>query len=401
MTYLVHILLLCLLLAMPAAAQEGTSPDIDRSATGGAQTLEDILARQRGEATDRPNRAVEDDGGAAAQAQALVGALRSQGSASAAELWEGLRFGTANVSVSSGGPEAAVLIQDAGMAWLSFREGPLRTYGGYALLGTIGLLVLFYVLRGRIRIDGDPSGTTILRFTTIERFAHWLLAGSFILLGITGLVTLFGRLMIPYIGHEAFAPLAVASKWIHNNVAWPFMLALVMVFIFWVLHNIPNRHDLVWLAKGGGLFSKGVHPPARKFNAGQKIIFWAVILLGGSISASGLSLLFPFELPMFAATFAKINATGLPAALGMAPLPEVLAPHQEMQLSQAWHAIVSFALMAIIIAHIYIGSVGMEGAYDAMGSGEVDLQWAREHHGLWVEEVQAKEAPDAKATPAE
>ena len=104
---------------------------------------------------------------------------------------------------------------------------------------------------------------------------------------------------------------------------------------------------------------------------------------------------------MLAATFAKINAAGLPAALGMAPLPEVLAPHQEMQLSQAWHAIVSFALMAIIIAHIYIGSVGMEGAYDAMGSGEVDLQWAREHHGLWVEEVQAKEAPDAKATPAE
>ena len=73
-------------------------------------------------------------------------------------------------------------------------------------------------------------------------------------------------------------------------------------------------------------------------------------------------------------------------------MPEVLAPHAEMQLSQLWHAIVSFALIGIILAHIYIGSLGMEGAYDAMGSGEVDLNWAKEHHSLWVEEVQAKEA---------
>jgi formate dehydrogenase subunit gamma len=127
-----------------------------------------------------------------------------------------------------------------------------------------------------------------------------------------------------------------------------------------------------------------------------------VIVLGTSISVSGLALLFPFEINMFAATFAKMNSFGISGALGLGELPTALAPHEEMQFAQLWHAIVSFVLMAIILAHIYIGSVGMEGAYDAMGSGEVEEQWAREHHSLWVDEVKAKEArAPGNATPAE
>ncbi|MGC1488834.1 MAG: formate dehydrogenase subunit gamma, partial [Albidovulum sp.] len=206
----------------------------------------------------------------------------------------------------------------------------------------------------------------------------------------------------PWLGKDAFSTLAIAGKWTHDNVAWAFMLGLVMVTVFWIAHNIPNRHDLKWLAVGGGLFSKGVHPPARKFNAGQKIIFWAVLVLGVSISLSGLSLLFPFEMPMFAATFAKLNAIGLPQLFGLGELPSVLGPHQEMQLAQLWHGIVAFVFMAIIIAHIYLGSVGMEGALDAMTTGEVDVQWAKEHHGLWYDEVVQKDAsPEAAHKPAE
>ena len=130
------------------------------------------------------------------------------------------------------------------------------------------------------------------------------------------------------------------------------------------------------------------------------MIFWSVVLLGGSISVSGLSLLFPFELPMFAKTFAVLNSTGIPELIGLGVLPEQLAPHEEMQYAQLWHSIVAFGMMAIIIAHIYIGSVGMEGAYDAMGSGQVEEQWAREHHSLWVDEVKAKEAASGKAPPS-
>ena len=387
-----------------------------RAETGGATTLEDILRRQRGEEVDMDFR--RENTGSPDDAAAISDPLGTLGGASDPELWRALRFGTADVTSQVRAPGATLLVQDTGMTWLEFREGPLRTYGGYFLLGVIGLLILFFLIRGRIRIGAGRSNKTILRFRAIERFGHWLLAGSFILLGLTGLFTLYARLAIgrPETGLSDEASIMarqdgawletalLGAKWIHNNVSWAFMLALVLVFVMWVIHNLPDRTDLKWIAQGGGIFTKA-HPPAKKFNAGQKLIFWSVIVLGASISASGLSLLFPFELPMFAKTFAFLNGTGLPEAVGLGALPETLTPHAEMQLSQAWHAIVSFILMGIIIAHIYIGSVGMEGAYDAMGSGEVDLNWAKEHHSLWVEEVQAKKphkigAPGG-ATPAE
>ncbi len=394
------VLLLSVFLVSSALAQEQPAPAPDRSKTGGAQTLEDILARQRGEEVDNGFRsdATGDPGGAADP----TGQLGTLGGVSDAEMWRGLRFNEADITASNNGPAATVLVQDGGMRWLTFREGPLSTYGSYLLLGTIGALLLFFLVRGRIRIDGEKSGQRIERFKAIERFGHWLLAGSFIILGLTGLISLLGRkFLIPAFGHESFAIIAAGSKWVHNNVSWAFMLGLVMIFVMWVYHNLPDRTDINWLLKGGGIFTKG-HPPAKKFNAGQKLIFWSVIILGASISASGLALLFPFELNMFAATFAKMNSFGISDILGLGPLPTDLAPHEEMQFAQLWHAIVSFILMAIILAHIYIGSVGMEGAYDAMGSGQVEEQWAKEHHSLWVDEVKAKEgsAPDG-ATPAE
>ena len=388
----------------PVNAQEAESvaaeAEIDRSATGGATTLEDILRRQQGLQVDNDYRA--ENVGNPAAAAGLSEQLGTLGGASDPDLWRGMRFNAADITTQARGPASDVLIQDRGMWWLQFREGPLLTYGGYLLLGTIGFLALFFLIRGRVKIDGEKTGRRIERFKNFERFGHWLLAGSFILLGITGLISLMGRkFLIPTIGHEAYALIAGASKWVHNNVSWAFMLALVMVFVMWVIHNFPDKTDIKWIAKGGGLFGGG-HPPAKKFNAGQKLIFWSVIVLGGSISVSGLSLLFPFELPLFAKTFTILNGTGLPEMLGFGILPETLTPHEEMQYAQLWHAIVSFVLMAIILAHIYIGSVGMEGAYDAMGTGMVEEQWAKEHHSLWVEVVKQREnkAPSG-ATPAE
>ncbi|MEX0340489.1 MAG: formate dehydrogenase subunit gamma [Arenibacterium sp.] len=396
------LVLMVIFASQPATAQESNQVP-DRAATGGATTLEDIMARQRGEQVDMSHRAANT--GNHDNAAGIAAQLGTLGGASDSEVYRALRYGSADVTVSSRSPAADVLIQDGGMWWLEFRQGPLLTYGAWSMGGMLIALALFFLLRGRIRIDGEKTGRTILRFNGFERFGHWLFAGSFILLAISGLIVLFGRqVLIPLFGHEVFSLLAIGSKWVHNNVAWAFMLGLVIIILNWTLHNIPNRHDLKWMAKAGGLFSKGVHPPARKFNAGQKIIFWSCVVLGLSISASGLSLLFPFELPMFAKTFAILNDIGAPGWVGLAPLPEQLAPHEEMQYSQLWHSIVAFVFIAIILAHIYLGSIGMEGAFDAMGSGEVEEQWAREHHGLWVEEVKAKEtaAPqDSAATPAE
>lgn len=401
------------LFSVPLAAQESTTdfevpppitgeaPPIDRSATGGAQTLEDILRRQEGLPVDDSHRRQN-----ALNEPAGVPELGALGGASDSDFWRALRYNEAAdstfVNVSTPHPAGAVLMQDNGMWWLEFREGPLRTYGGWLLLATIGLLAVFYLLRGTVKVEGGMAGRTVTRFKAIERFAHWMMAGSFLLLAFTGLFVLFGRkYFIDWFGAEFNSQLLIVSKFIHNNVAWAFMLGLVMVFVMWVWHNLPDRTDLTWFRYGGGIIGKK-HPPAKKFNAGQKIVFWSVILFGASVSVSGLSLLFPFELPLFDATFGHLNGWGVNEWVGLQPFPTELSPQEEMQYAQLWHAIVGFVLMAVIIGHIYIGTLGMEGAYDAMGSGQVDEAWAEQHHALWLEKVKDREGRDgASAQPAE
>ncbi|MGI9513333.1 MAG: formate dehydrogenase subunit gamma [Anderseniella sp.] len=304
--------------------------------------------------------------------------------------WGQIRKGaTGNVSIPD--KNAAVLIRSEGdTAYRAFRNGPLKLYSVYGLLGMVFLLSLYFVLRGRIKIDHGRSGVTMERFNGLERFAHWLMAGSFVILAVSGLNMLFGRyVLMPVIGKETFAAITLWGKYLHNYLSFAFMLGVALAFILWVVHNFPNRHDLVWLMKGGGLFTKGSHPPAKKFNAGQKILFWSVVILTISISLSGIALMFPFETVFMAKTFAALNAIGF-------DLPTSVTPIQEQQLNQIWHGIVGVLFIVIILGHIYIGSVGMEGAFDAMGSGEVDTNWAREHHSLWVEEVEQK----AKSAPA-
>ncbi|MCI0429110.1 MAG: formate dehydrogenase subunit gamma [Rhodospirillales bacterium] len=299
------------------------------------------------------------------------------------DVWRQIRGGFQGY-VSIPDKQAGVLIQSGGESWRNFRNGPMSVWGGWAMLGMIAVLALFFALRGRIRIEHGPSGERIERFNLAERFAHWLTAVSFIVLALTGLNVLYGRYVLkPIIGPEAFAWLTQIGKFAHNYIAFAFMLGLILIFIMWVIHNTPNRQDLTWLAKGGGFFRKGVHPPARKFNAGQKLLFWVVILGGLSLSLSGIALMWPFEFHFFGATFGFLNIFGL-------GLPADLTPMAEMQLSQVWHGIVALLMVAVIIGHIYIGSVGMEGAFDAMGTGLVDKNWAREHHNLWVAEIEGR-----------
>ncbi|MEM8686731.1 MAG: formate dehydrogenase subunit gamma [Pseudomonadota bacterium] len=300
------------------------------------------------------------------------------------------------------------LIQSQGEDWRILREGPLLRYTATALLVTVVLLALFFVARGRIKIEHGWSGWTIERFNMPERMGHWILAVSFIILAITGANISYGKfVLMPILGKDIFAALSIGGKYLHNYVAFAFILGLVWVFVAWIKDNFPRKADLTWLMQGGGLFVKGVHPPSHKFNAGQKVIFWMTILTGISISLSGWALLFPFETQMFAKTFAAINAvTGM-------DLPTALTGIQEQQYAVTWHKIMAIFMICIIMAHIYIGSVGMQGAFAAMGSGRVDLNWAKEHHSLWVKKLEDEdklgEEPDedrqaeagAKAQPAE
>lgn len=346
-----------------------------------------------------PEGAVNTDGavGGAVPGDAL-------GTASDSDTWRAVRQGVAG-RVSIPDKKAAVLVQSDGENWRLLRNGPMFDYLGLAMIGTLFLLALFFAIRGRIRTEHGLSGVRIRRFSTIERTAHWLMALSFIILAISGLNISFGReLILPLMGKEAFGPMAGFLKQTHNYVAFAFMLGLAIAFIMWIVHNIPNRQDLVWIAKGGGMFSKGVHPPAWKFNAGQKIIFWLVMICGLSLCLSGWALLFPFEHAYFTDTFAALSAIGIdiPAWFGLPEPPYTMI--QEQQFSTVWHAIMAVFMICVIFAHIYIGTIGMEGAYDAMGSGDVDLNWAKEHHSLWIEQIEEAEARSsahAKPEPAE
>ena len=253
------------------------------------------------------------------------------GSTSDAEIWRAIRKGvTGTVSIPD--KKAGQLVQSDGDNWRAFKNGPMSRYGGFLLLAVFIILGLFYVGRGKIMIDGGPSGETVERFNGLERFAHWLTASSFIVLALTGLNILYGRYLLkPILGPEFFSTISQIGKLSHNYIAFAFIIGIILMFVLWVRDNIPNRHDLKWLAMGGGMFSEGVHPPAERFNAGQKMIFWVVIIGGGSLTASGLALLFPFEIQPWAGTFSLLNSVGF-------NLPEELSPLQETQLSVLWHS---------------------------------------------------------------
>lgn len=322
---------------------------------------------------------------AAAQEQGSVPG-NVQGIRSDADLWRAIGQQEIVGQVSIPNKSAGRLVQRDGENWRNVKNGPLSVYGAWGLLGILILLVVFFAVRGRIKIDHgfDPQGRTIERFNALERATHWLTATSFIVLALTGLNILYGRYFLkPVIGDSAFGAITYYGKLAHNYLAFAFMAGIILMFVLWVRYNIPKMRDLKWLAIGGGLFSKGVHPEAGRFNAGQKIIFWAVILGGFSLSLSGIAMMWPFEVQPWAGTFAIINMLGF-------DLPTQLSPLQEAQLSVLWHSIVALVMIIIVIAHIYIGSVGMEGAFDAVGSGQVDLNWAKEHHSVWVEEEMQK-----------
>ncbi len=311
-----------------------------------------------------------------------------------AELWRKVRRGVQG-TVSIPDKNAAMLVQSEGDNWRAFRNGPISTYGGWLLLAMVVILALFFTFRGRIRIESGFSGITIERFNALERFAHWLNASSFVVLALTGLNVLYGKfVLMPVIGQSAFATLTLLGKLAHNYIGFAFIVGLVLMFVLWVKDNLPSKYDFGWAIRLGGLLSKGVHPPAKKFNFGQKVVFWGVILGGGSSAFTGIALMFPFEITPWGETFALLNIFGF-------GLPEQLTPLQEVQLSQAWHGIMGLVLTALIIGHIYIGSLGMEGAFDAVSTGQVDENWAREHHSVWITEIKGETSSPSDQQPAE
>ncbi len=261
------------------------------------------------------------------------------------------------------------LIQGAGREWRAFRNGPLTQFGGWMLVIVLAAIAVFYLIRGPIRLHGQPTGRLIERFNAVERASHWTMAISFVFLALTGIVILFGKyIILPWLGYSGFSWLTILSKNLHNFVGPLFIFSLLVSFLIFVKDNFPRAYDLKWLATLGGMLSKkGAEVPSGRFNAGEKAWFWGgLVLLGTIVSVTGLILDFP----------------------------NWQQGRQVMQQANMIHAIAALLFIAASFGHTYLGTIGMQGAYRAMRDGYVDEEWAKEHHALWYEEVKQGKRPE-------
>ena len=263
----------------------------------------------------------------------------------------------------------------AGEAWRQVRNNWIIPYGGALIIIIAVAIALFYWRKGPLGGHVPDTGRKIERFTPFERAAHWTNAITFVVLAVSGLVMVFGKFfLLPVIGATLFGWLSYALKTAHNFAGPLFAVSLLVVIVTFVRDNLPREGDMVWLAKGGGLLGSQ-EVPSHRFNAGEKVIFWlGVFLFGLIVVGSGLVLdqLVP----------------------GMAYL------RGDMQIAHMIHSVAALLMMTMFLGHIYIGTLGMKGAYSAMRTGVVDEAWAREHHALWADDIRDGKIPAKRSAEA-
>lgn len=258
----------------------------------------------------------------------------------------------------------------AGEAWRLYRNGPLTLYGGWLIIVAVVGIAAFYFSFGSIKLKAPRTGRLIERFTSVERITHWTVAISFVVLALTGLAMLFGKhVVLPIFGHTLFGWIAYACKNIHNFVGPVFTVGLIVMFAIFIRDNLPAKSDVDWVKKLGG--ARG-HASAGRFNAGEKLWFWGgVVFLGMIVSASG------FVLDML--------------------VPGILYTRGNMQIANVIHLVAAVLIFSASLAHIYMGTLGMEGAYSAMRTGYVDDAWAKEHHDIWYDDIQSGKVPRVRS----
>lgn len=261
------------------------------------------------------------------------------------------------------GIETGVLIQSEGETWRALRNGPISLYGGLLLVVIFTVILLFHLMHGAIKVHSPPTGKMIRRFSDWERWVHWSVAITFCILALSGLIILFGKhVLLPIFGYTLFSWLAILSKNLHNFVGPLFVVSAVVMFVTYVKDNLWKSYDFRWFKNMGGMLG-GEHIPSGKYNAGEKVWFWIGLFVLTLIAGiTGLILDFP--------NFGQGRAI--------------------MQQANVIHAIAAILFMTLSLGHIYMGTIGVEGAYDTMrGNGEVDEAWAKEHHEYWYNDVKA------------
>jgi formate dehydrogenase subunit gamma len=292
-----------------------------------------------------------------------------------APVWRQVREESKEHFTSIKGRETGVLVQSWGDTWRRIRNGPVTFWGGWLVVAVVLAIAALYFTKGPVKVHDKPSGRLIHRFTPIEQVAHWCMAISFVVLGISGLVMFFGKhVLLPVIGYTLFAWLTALCKNLHNFVGPFFIVATVIFVVLFIRDNLPRAYDLKWFAKSWAYLTGKEHVPSGRFNAGEKVWFWGgVVVLSVIVSWSGLILLFP--------NFDQTRAV--------------------MQEAWIWHAVAALIYISLSLGHIYLGTLGVEGAYQAMRTGYVDEVWAKEHHEIWYNEVKSgRRAAAGGAVPA-
>jgi formate dehydrogenase subunit gamma len=290
-----------------------------------------------------------------------VAATATQFNNPGVELWNAVRDRVQEpMTTQVGGVQSNQLINYWGDQWRLFRAEWLVPIGGVILLGMLGIVTLFYLIRGPIKIEHGRSGKLVPRFSVNQRVVHWLAAGVFVLLGLTGLILLYGRyVLVPLLGPEGFGITASACKEMHNLFGPLFPVAIIAIMFSFGRGNSFKAIDFKWFLKAGGLFGHEM-ADSGYYNGGQKTWFWLTVLFGIAISVSGLILLFP--------NFGQ--------------------GREIMGGAHFVHGIVAIVFITASLGHIYIGTLGMEGAAESMTQGYVDANWAAEHHNLWFAEME-------------
>jgi formate dehydrogenase subunit gamma len=302
---------------------------------------------------------------APAQAQAPKQEVKTVAAAHNAEAyWRDVRSGTAGITTVRG-TETGVLVSPDGNTWRQIRNGPVTFYGSLIVLIVFVAIAIFHSRKGMLRLEGKPTGKTMVRFSNWERSVHWLVAISFVCLALTGGNMLLGKyLLMPVIGHTLFSWLAGMGKFVHNILGLVFAVGVVLMLGTFYKDNFWHASDAEWIRKAGGLVSRE-HVPSRRFNFGEKTWFWfGVGLFGLTMIASGMSLLFP----------------------------NLFETRHALQTAEVVHSIAATLIFAMSLGHIYLGTIGVEGAYQSIRTGHVDEVWAKEHHQLWYDEQMEKQA---------
>jgi formate dehydrogenase subunit gamma len=258
---------------------------------------------------------------------------------------------------------------------------PLQTYGLWAMGGTFAVLFIFIGMRGRVPIEPGWGGMTIARFTGFERACHWAMALSFLGLAATGFAQLYAAPLRPLAGADALAAWQAIGAPLHNGLAFVFTLSLAVAFLIWLRHSLPSWRDAVWLGTAGGMLIKGTTPPAWKFNGGQKILFWLVMLGGLAMIVTGAALLAPYRTSLVSKTLGLLGSVGFALPTDAANL----TPAQEVYYARMWHGALAIGVVCVVMVHIYLRTLGMQGALSAMTSGQIDVNMARQQHNLWAE----------------